>query len=94
MILNFPEKMLILFRIIIIIISRQQIFRLQIKKKTLSPSSIILRIQRLEGNKQCNVNLDEVAHFEPSHQDLRCLQIQLFSSLVLKELSTVYLFQY
>ena len=30
--------------------------------------------------------LDEVAHYEPSHQDLRCLQIQLFSSLVLKEL--------
>ena len=25
-------------------------------------------------------------HFEPPHQDLRCLQIQLFSSLVLKEL--------
>ena len=26
-----------------------------------------------------------VAHHEPPHQDLRCLQIQLFSSLVLKE---------
>ena len=23
-----------------------------------------------------------MAHYEPSHQDLRCLQIQLFSSLV------------
>ena len=22
-----------------------------------------------------SVNLDEVAHYEPSHQDLRCLQI-------------------
>ena len=32
------------------------------------------------------VNLDEVAHYEPPHQDLRCLQIQLLSSLVLKEL--------
>ena len=27
-----------------------------------------------------------MAHYEPPHQDLRCLQIQLFSSLVLKEL--------
>ena len=32
------------------------------------------------------MDLDEVAHNEPPHQDLRCLQIQLFSSLVLKEL--------
>ena len=30
--------------------------------------------------------MDEVAHFEPPHQDLPCLQIQLLSSLVLKEL--------
>ena len=29
---------------------------------------------------------DEVAHKEPPHQDVRCLQIPLFSSLVLKEL--------
>ena len=28
-----------------------------------------------------------MAHDEPPHQDLRCLQIQLFSSLVVKELS-------
>ena len=27
-----------------------------------------------------------VAHYEPPHQDLRCLQTQLLSSLVLKEL--------
>ena len=32
------------------------------------------------------MDLDEVAHYEPPHQDLQCLQIQLFSSLVLKEL--------
>ena len=51
--------------------------------KMLNPSYIILRIQRLEGN---SVDLDEVAHNEPPHQDLRCLQIQLFSSLVLKEI--------
>ena len=44
----------------------------------LSPRYIILKIQ--------SVDLDEVAHNEPPHQDLRCLQIQLFSSLILKEL--------
>ena len=31
-----------------------------------------------------SVDLDEVAHYEPPHQDLHCLQIQLFSSLVVK----------
>ena len=33
-----------------------------------------------------SVDLDDVAHHEPSHQDLPFLQIQLLSSLVLKEL--------
>ena len=51
--------------------------------RNVSSSYIILRIQRLEGKQ---LDLDEVAHYEPPHQDLRCLQIQLFSSLVLKEL--------
>ena len=32
------------------------------------------------------VDLDEVAHFKPHHQDLHCLQIQLFLSLVPDEL--------
>ena len=32
------------------------------------------------------MDVDEVAHYEPPHQDLRYLQIQLFLSLVLKEL--------
>ena len=36
-----------------------------------------------------SVNLGEVAHYEPPHQDLCCLQIQLFLSLVLKELITL-----
>ena len=49
----------------------------------LNPSYIILRIQRLEG-KQCKSY--ELAHYDPPHQDLRSLQIQLFSSLVVKEL--------
>ena len=34
-----------------------------------------------------SVDPGEVAHYEPLHQDLRCLQIKLFSSLVLKELT-------
>ena len=51
--------------------------------KMSNPSYITLRIQRLEGN---SVDLDEVAHNEPPHHYLRCLQIQLFSSLVLKEI--------
>ena len=38
---------------------------------------------RLEGKQ---FDLDGVAHDKPSHPDLRCLQIQLFSSLVLEEL--------
>ena len=33
-----------------------------------------------------SVDLDEVAQYETPHQDLRCLQIKLISSLVLKEL--------
>ena len=33
-----------------------------------------------------SVDLDEVAHYEPPLQDLCCLQIQLYLSLVLKEL--------
>ena len=32
-----------------------------------------------------SVDLDEVAHHEPPHPDLRCLQFQLFLSMVLKE---------
>ena len=30
-----------------------------------------------------------MAHYEQPHQDLHCLQIQLFSCLVLKELSPI-----
>ena len=54
-------------------------------KKMLSPSYIILRIHRLEG-KQCRPWW-EVALHEPPHQDLSCLQIKPFTSLILKELN-------
>ena len=47
----------------------------------LSSSYIILRIQRLEVK---SIALDEVVHYEPPHQDLRYLQIQLFPSLVFR----------
>ena len=43
----------------------------------------MLRIQRQRAH---SVNLDEVAHNEPPHQDLRCLQNQIFLPLVLKVL--------
>ena len=42
---------------------------------------IILRIQTKRAN---SVELDEVAHYEPPHQDLHCLPFQQFSSPVLK----------
>ena len=35
------------------------------------------------------MDLDEVAHHEPPHQDLCCLQILLFASLVVKELKEI-----
>ena len=60
------------------------IFSPAIFQRMLSPSYVILRIQRLKGN---SVDLDEVACYEPPHQDLHCLLIELFSSLVIKELS-------
>ena len=55
---------------------------LQILKKSqmLSPSYIILRIQGLEGKHI--VDLDEVAHYEPPHQDLRYLQILMFTPVL------------
>ena len=49
------------------------------------------KLNQIENSKTRanSVDPDEVAHDEPSHQDLRCLQIQLFLSLVLKELSSI-----
>ena len=35
------------------------------------------------------MDLDEVAHHEPPYQDLHCSQIQLFSTLVVKELAVL-----
>ena len=43
----------------------------------------MFKLKDLRAN---SVGLDEVAHYEPPLQDLRCLQIQLISSLVFKEL--------
>ena len=48
-----------------------------------SPSYIIIGDSKTRGRN--SVDLDEVAHYEPPHQDLHCLQIQLILSLVLKE---------
>ena len=43
-----------------------------------------MRIQKIEDS----VDLDEVAQYEPPHKDIHCLQLQLFLSLVVKELKT------
>ena len=53
------------------------------KMKNLNLSFIILSSQRVEYS----VDLDEVALYEPPYQDLRYLQIQLFSSLIVEELT-------
>ena len=50
-------------------------------QKMLSPSYINIENSKTRG--QTVVDLDEGAHNEPPHQDLHCLQIQLFLSLVL-----------
>ena len=65
--------------------SRRQHFRLQIFKKCETQAVSYLEFKDKRAN---SVDLDEMAHYEPPHQDLRCLQIQLFLSLVLKELSS------
>ena len=41
---------------------------------------------KIKDRRANSVALDEVAHYEPPHQDLCCLQTELLSSLVLKEL--------
>ena len=52
-------------------------------------SCIISRIQKLDDN---SVDPDEAAHNELLHQDLRCLHIRRFSSLVLKVLKIYSIF--
>ena len=37
------------------------------------------------------MDLDEVAHYEPPHQDLSCMQILLYASLVVQELNNSYM---
>ena len=68
------------------------IYSLTIKKQTTKLSSArfsknvkskLYHIENLNTRGQNSVDLDEVAHYEPPHQDLRCLQIQLVLSLVL-----------
>ena len=42
------------------------------------------KLYYIQSSRANTVDLDEVANDEPLHQELPCLQIQLFSSLVLK----------
>ena len=63
-------------------IKQVTIFFLQISKNIKS------KLYHTENSKTRGqtVDPDEVAHYQPPHQDLPCLQIELFSSPVLKEL--------
>ena len=50
----------------------------------------MLKVQatsEFKGRRTNSVNLSEVAHDDPPHRNLRCLHVQLISSLVLKELT-------
>ena len=55
------------------------------KKKKKIVKSKLYHIENSKTRWANSVHLDEVAHNEPPHQDLRCVQIQLYVSLVLKE---------
>ena len=66
-----------------------KIFVCKFSKKNVSSSYRDILYWEFKDYRANSVDLDEVAHYEPPHQDLRCLQIQLFSSLVLKELKRV-----
>ena len=66
--------------------SRRQNFHLQILQKVSVQDISYWDFKDYRAN---SVDLDEVAHNEPPHLDLRCLQIQLFSSLVVKELKNL-----
>ena len=46
--------------------------------------NVLSKLFYIENSK--TEGLDEVAHFEPPHQDQRCVQIQLFLSLALNVL--------
>ena len=51
--------------------------------------SKLYHIENSKGWRANSVDLDEVAQFEPPHQHLRCLQVQLFSSVK----DTLYLYK-
>ena len=61
-----------------------KIFVCRFSKKIKSKLNFIENSKTRGGN---SVDLDEVAHYEPPHQDLQCLQISYFRlwSLVLKK---------
>ena len=57
--------------------------KLHVCKFSLTVSSKIYHFENSETRGQTD-DLDEAAHHELPHQDLHCLQMQLFLSLVLK----------
>ena len=48
---------------------------------------IMLKNQRLEAN---TVDPDEMAHYEPSHLDLQCLQIQQLLYGIMETIVVIY----
>ena len=54
--------------------------RLQIFEKLSNINCILLKMKDYSAN---SVDPDETAHYEPSHLDLQCLQIQLLACLTL-----------
>ena len=63
--------------------TEDKIFISKFKRKA---KSKVYHIANSKTRGQTSVDLDVVAYDEPPHEDLHCLQIQLFSSLVVKEL--------
>ena len=59
-----------------------KIYVCKISKKCFTPFQAI-SYREFKDQRANTVDLDEVAHHEPPHQDLGCLQIQLFFSLIL-----------
>ena len=53
------------------------------KKKKKKNRGRVISCSEFKDWRANSVDLAEVAHYEPPHQDLCCLQIQLFQSLVL-----------
>ena len=64
------------------------------KKKKKKNKTKLYHIENSKTSWQTVVDLDGVAHYEPPHQDLRCLQIQLFLSVNVSFVTSVYQYSF